>query len=449
MQDKIKNINARQILDSRGTPTISVEIELNSGLISQASVPSGASTGINEAYELRDDEKTVYMGRGVLDAVKNVKEKISKALIGTSILEQRKIDEILIEQDGTQNKKNLGANAILGVSLASARLASKFLNIPLYKYLGGINGNILPTPMVNILNGGVHADNNLEFQEFMITPTGADSFHLGLRMAVETFYSLKEILKKENMITSVGDEGGFAPNLNSTREALDLIIEAINKAGYSTEEIKICLDVASSEFYNDGIYEIKSENLKLNSMEMATYIQHLIEDYPIISVEDPMAEQDYEGWKIITNKLAQKCLLVGDDLFTTNVNLLAEGIENDLANAILIKPNQIGTLTETLDCIKLAKINGYKTIISHRSGETEDSFISDLAVGVNSGLIKTGSITRSERNAKYNRLLEIEGELNKEFQGCRGDGAKYLGYGSFNNKFLKWNLCNMNCNKRN
>lgn len=441
MQDEIKNINARQILDSRGNPTISVEIELNSGLMASASVPSGASTGINEAYELRDNEKTVYMGRGVLGAVKNVKEKISKALIGTSILEQRKIDEILIEQDGTQNKKNLGANAILGVSLASARLASKFLNIPLYKYLGGIYGNILPTPMVNIINGGVHADNNLEFQEFMITPTGFDSFHSGLRMAVETFFSLKKILKKENMITSVGDEGGFAPNLNSAKEALDLIIEAINKAGYSTEDIKICLDVASSEFYKDGFYEIKSENLKLNSLEMAKYLQNLVEDYPIISIEDPMAECDFEGWKIITDNLSSKCLLVGDDLFTTNVKLLTDGIKNNLANAILIKPNQIGTLTETLDCIKLAKMNGYKTIISHRSGETEDTFISDLAVGVNSGLIKTGSITRSERNAKYNRLLEIEGELNKEFQGCRGDGAKYLGLGSYKKRYFKLNSC--------
>ncbi len=441
MQDEIKNINARQILDSRGNPTISVEIELNSGLMASASVPSGASTGINEAYELRDNEKTVYMGRGVLGAVKNVKEKISKALIGTSILEQRKIDEILIEQDGTQNKKNLGANAILGVSLASARLASKFLNIPLYKYLGGIYGNILPTPMVNIINGGVHADNSLEFQEFMITPTGFDSFHSGLRMAVETFFSLKKILKKENMITSVGDEGGFAPNLNSAKEALDLTVEAINKAGYSTEDIKICLDVASSEFYNDGIYEIKSENLKLNSLEMAKYLQNLVEDYPIISIEDPMAECDFEGWKIITDNLSSKCLLVGDDLFTTNVKLLTDGIKNNLANAILIKPNQIGTLTETLDCIKLAKMNGYKTIISHRSGETEDTFISDLAVGVNSGLIKTGSITRSERNAKYNRLLEIEGELNKEFQGCRGDGAKYLGLGSYKKRYFKLNSC--------
>lgn len=441
MQDEIKNINARQILDSRGNPTISVEIELNSGLMASASVPSGASTGINEAYELRDNEKTVYMGRGVLGAVKNVKEKISKALIGTSILEQRKIDEILIEQDGTQNKKNLGANAILGVSLASARLASKFLNIPLYKYLGGIYGNILPTPMVNIINGGVHADNNLEFQEFMITPTSADSFHSGLRMAVETFFSLKKILKKENMITSVGDEGGFAPNLNSAKEALDLTVEAINKAGYSTEDIKICLDVASSEFYKDGFYEIKSENLKLNSLEMAKYLQNLVEDYPIISIEDPMAECDFEGWKIITDNLSSKCLLVGDDLFTTNVKLLTDGIKNNLANAILIKPNQIGTLTETLDCIKLAKINGYKTIISHRSGETEDTFISDLAVGVNSGLIKTGSITRSERNAKYNRLLEIEGELNKEFQGCREDGAKYLGLGSYKKRYFKLNSC--------
>lgn len=441
MQEKIKNINARQILDSRGNPTIAVEVELNSGLTASASVPSGASTGIHEAYELRDNEKTVYMGKGVLGAVKNVKEKISKALIGTSVLEQRKVDEILIETDGTENKKNLGANAILGVSLACARLASKFLNIPLYKYLGGINANILPTPMINIINGGVHADNNLEFQEFMITPVGADSFHSGLRMAVETFHSLKEILKKENMITSVGDEGGFAPNLNSTKDALDLIIEAINKAGYTTEDIKICLDVASSEFYREKHYEIKSENLKLNSLEMSKYLQNLIEDYPIISIEDPMAQDDFEGWKIVTDNLSDKCLLVGDDLFTTNVKLLTDGIKNNLANAILIKPNQIGTLTETLDCIKMAKMNGYKTIISHRSGETEDTFISDLAVSVNAGLIKTGSITRSERCAKYNRLLEIESELNREFQGCRGDGAKYLGLGSYEKKYFKLNSC--------
>ena len=442
MQDKIKNINARQILDSRGNPTISVEIELNSGLKASASVPSGASTGKNEAYELRDNEKTVYMGRSVLGAVKNVKEKIAKALVGTSILEQRKIDEILIELDGAENKKNLGANAILGVSLASARLAAKFLNLPLYKYLGGINANILPTPMVNIINGGVHADNNLEFQEFMISPTGADSFHEGLRMVVETFHCLKGILKKNKMATSVGDEGGFAPNLNSAREALDLIIEAIDSAGYSTENIKICLDVASSEFYNENYYEIKSENLRLNSLEMAKYLQNLVEDYPIISIEDPMAECDFEGWKIITDNLSSKCLLVGDDLFTTNVKLLTDGIKNNLANAILIKPNQIGTLTETMDCIKLAKMNGYKTIISHRSGETEDTFISDLAVSVNSGLIKTGSITRSERNAKYNRLLKIESELNWEFHGCRGDGAKYLGLGSYKNKYFKLNSCN-------
>ena len=345
-------------------------------------------------------------------------------------------------------KSKLGANSILAVSMAVCRAGAAASHMPLYDYIATLahyptKPHHLPIPSFNIINGGAHSGNALAFQEFMILPVGASNFREAMRVASEVYQSLKKIIAQRYGTDSVnvGDEGGFAPNLNSAKEALDLTVEAINKAGYSTEDIKICLDVASSEFYNDGIYEIKSENLKLNSLEMAKYLQNLVEDYPIISIEDPMAECDFEGWKIITDNLSSKCLLVGDDLFTTNVKLLTDGIKNNLANAILIKPNQIGTLTETLDCIKLAKMNGYKTIISHRSGETEDTFISDLAVGVNSGLIKTGSITRSERNAKYNRLLEIEGELNKEFQGCRGDGAKYLGLGSYKKRYFKLNSC--------
>ncbi|MDO5437373.1 MAG: phosphopyruvate hydratase [bacterium] len=448
MDTKIKNIRAWQILDSRGNPTVSVEVELNCGIKGKASVPSGASVGTREALELRDDDKNIYSGKGVLKAVNNVNERISKFLNGCSVLKQKNIDEIMIEEDGTENKEKFGANAILGVSLACARAASNALNIPLYKYLGGMNANVMPTPMVNIINGGAHADNSLDFQEFMITPVGADSFHEGLRMCAETFHSLKKLLNKKGFITSVGDEGGFAPDLKSNREALDLIIEAIGEAGYSTDNIKICLDAAASEIFKEGKYGIKSENLELTSLEMAEYLKNLVEDYPIISVEDGMSENDYDGWRILTDLLNEKCLLVGDDLFVTNSKLLYEGISDKIANSILIKLNQIGTLSETMDTINLAKLGRYKTIISHRSGETTDTFIADLSVAVNSGLIKTGSISRGERICKYNRLLEIERELNNEFRGCKGDYAKYLGIVSFSNKFLNGSGCKGGCTRR-
>ncbi len=449
MGGKIKNVRGWQILDSRGNPTVKVCVELDCGIKGFASVPSGASVGKNEALELRDKDSAVYCGRGVLSAVNNINDKISKVVNGFSVSEQRNIDEAMIDADGSENKENLGANAILGVSLACARAAAGYLNLPLFKYLGGINANLMPVPMVNIINGGAHADNTLDFQEFMITPVGADSFHEGLRMCAETFHSLKEILKKKNLSTATGDEGGFAPNLKSNREGIDLILEAISEAGYSTEEIKICLDVASSEFYNNGVYEIKSESLSLNGAEMGNYLKNLVEDYPIISIEDGMAEDDYDGWRILTDLLGKKCLLVGDDLFTTNSKLLSEGMDDNIANAILIKLNQIGTLTETMDCVKLACAGNYKSIISHRSGETEDSFISDLAVGLNAGLIKTGSVSRGERIAKYNRLLEIEYCLNSEFRGCRGDGAKYFGAGAFFGEYHKlYSGCTNSCSKR-
>lgn len=446
--DRIRNVYARQILDSRGNPTLSVTIELNSGLKASACVPSGASCGKYEAKELRDNDKEAYMGRGVLGAVLNVNDKISKVLIGKSVIQQKKLDELLIDADDTDKKERLGANAILGASLCIARAASKYLNLPLYKYIGGIFASIMPTPMINILNGGAHADNELDFQEFMIAPIGANNFQEAVKMASEVFYSLKNILKEKKLSTLIGDEGGFAPNIKTTREALDLIIEAINRANYSTDEIKICLDIASGEFFKDDKYKIGSENLELTSAEMCNYIKNLVEDYPIISVEDGMSESDYEGWRKLTDLLKNKVLLVGDDLFATNTKLLSEGIKNNLANAIIIKPNQIGTLTETFDAIKMAKLANYKTIISHRSGETEDTFISDLAVGVNSGLIKIGSMSRGERISKYNRLLEIECELNSEFRACKGSYAKYLGANSFNNEFLEENKCNI-CSRRN
>ena len=445
---KIQNVIGREILDSRGNPTINVEIELYGGIKAYASVPSGASVGKKEALELRDKDISFYLGRGVHGAISNINEKISKLIIDKPVIEQGKIDDILIEADGTENKSNFGANAMLGVSLACARCASIYLNIPLYEYLGGIFGNILPCVMVNIINGGAHADNSLDFQEFMITPTGAINFSQGLRMVSETFHALKNILKKQNEITSLGDEGGFAPNLKTNKDALDLILEAIKKAGYSTDEIKICLDVASSELYKDGKYEIKSENLTLSSAEMVKYLKHLCEDYPIISIEDGMAEDDYEGWRILTDELGEKCLLVGDDLFVTNSKLLIEGMQEKIANAILIKPNQIGTLSETLNTIQLAKLGGYKTIISHRSGETTDTFISDLAVGVNSGLIKTGSISRGERICKYNRLLEIEKEINEK-NPYTNPPFNYLGENSFYKYGYKNCSCNFGCNKRN
>ncbi len=430
MSGYIENIKARQIIDSRGNPTIEADVILSSGVVGRAAVPSGASTGINEALELRDNEKSMYLGKGVLQAVDNVNSIIAPALEGEYAFNQREIDNLLLNLDGTENKSKLGANAILAVSLAVAKASSLALNLPLYQYIGGINATTLPTPMMNIINGGAHADNNVDFQEFMIIPAGAVNFQEAVRIGSEVFHNLKTILKEKGYATSVGDEGGFAPNLENNEEALKIILEAIKKAGYSIESVKIALDVASSEFYKDGKYELKGENKILSKAEMVDFLAELTEKYPIISIEDGMAENDYEGWKMLTERLSGKlygahggCQLVGDDLFVTNTYLLNQGIQRGLANSILIKPNQIGTLSETLDAINMAHEAGYSTIISHRSGETEDTFIADLAVGTNAGQIKTGSMSRSERIAKYNRLIRIEEEL--------GLGAKYLGIKGF------------------
>lgn len=448
MNTKIKKVWGTQILDSRGNPTVRAYVETEDGIRAEASVPSGASVGIKEALELRDNDKNIYLGKGVLGAVNNINEKISKLITGTCVLNQKYIDEKMIEADGSENKSNYGANAILAVSLACARCAAMSLDVPLYSYLGGINAITMPTPMINIINGGAHANNTLDFQEFMITPTGADSFHDAIRMAVETFHTLNNILKKKKYSTATGDEGGFAPNLSSNKEALDLIVEAIDTAGYSTDEIKICLDAASSEFYHEGRYELKAEGLLLNKNEMVQYLKNLVEDYPIISIEDGMAQDDYEGWRILTDCMSCECLLVGDDLFVTNTKLLLEGMKENIANAILIKLNQIGTLTETLDTIRLANKGGYKTIISHRSGETEDTFIADLATGVNAGLIKTGSMSRGERISKYNRLLDIERELNLKYRGC-DDLANYLGLSAyFDRHILESSSCKGGCSRR-
>ncbi len=425
MSSAIKNIHARQILDSRGNPTIEVEVVLFSGEKGVASVPSGASKGKYEALELRDNEPD-FDGKSVNIAVDNVNKIIAPVLLNKDVTEQYNIDNILLELDGTQSKANLGANAILGVSLACARASANYNEIPLYKYLGGIDANILPVPMMNIINGGVHADNNIEFQEFMIAPVGAKSFSEAMQMGVEIFYTLKKILKKMGLSISVGDEGGFAPSLNNNSEAIEIIIDAIEKANYTTEQVKICLDIASSEFYNNGKYFIQG-NYYSNS-DLAEILENLVMDYPIISIEDGMAQEDWEGWRLLSTRLNKKCQLVGDDLFVTNISRIKKGIEESIANSVLIKLNQIGTLSETLDAICYAKNFGYTTIISHRSGETEDTFISDLSVGVNSKQIKTGSLSRSERVAKYNRLLKIEQQL--------GDSAKYFGINAFNPKIL-------------
>lgn len=430
---EIDDIKARQILDSRGNPTLEVDVKLIDGSFGRASVPSGASTGIHEAKELRDNIKTEYLGKGVKKAVDNVNSIITPNLLGEDATNQQQIDNLMLELDGSFNKSTLGANAILGVSLACAKAAADFYEIPLYKYLGGISARVLPTPMINIINGGAHANNNLDFQEFMIAPIGMSSFTDALKAGSEIFQTLKKILVNKNFSTTVGDEGGFAPNLNSTREAIETIIFAIEKAGYNTKNIKICLDIAASELYQEGEcssgicslsrYDLKGENIKLTSEEMVKYLSDLVRDYPIISIEDGVAQDDWLGWQNLTETLGNKCQLVGDDLFVTNASRLKEGIEKQIANAILIKPNQIGTLTETLDTILLAQENGYKTIISHRSGETEDNFIADLAVATNCGLIKTGSISRSDRLAKYNQLLRIEEELDAN--------AKFMGINSF------------------
>lgn len=424
MSTFIEDIYARQILDSRGNPTVEVDVKLTNGVKGRAAVPSGASTGIFEALELRDGDKSKYMGKSVQKAVDNVNNIIAPELIGEKASHQKEIDTFMIDMDGTENKSKLGSNAILGVSLAVAKAASKAYDMALYRYLGGINALTLPVPMMNIINGGAHADNNIDFQEFMIAPVGAESFSHAIEMGCNVFHTLKSVLKNKGMATSVGDEGGFAPNLQSNAEGIEVILEAIDKAGYNTDQIKICLDVASSEFYENGKYNLKGEGKSFDNKEMTDFLEGWVKKYPIISIEDGMAEQDWEGWEMLTQRIGNHCQLVGDDLFVTNTRRLADGIKRNVANSILIKVNQIGTLSETLDAISMAHAAGYTTIISHRSGETEDTFIADLAVAVNSGQIKTGSASRSDRMAKYNQLLRIEQKL--------GSAAKYLGLQAFN-----------------
>ena len=403
----ITDIKARQVLDSRGNPTVEAEVVLNSKVKASAIVPSGASTGEREALELRDNNKHYYLGKSVLKAVDNVNSIIAKELIGLEIKNQQELDEILISLDGTPFKTKLGANSILAVSMAFAKACAKALGIPLFKYLGGEQARVLPAPLMNVINGGVHADNNLDLQEFMIIPVFGEEFNEALRCGVEVYHTLKKVLKEKGYSTNVGDEGGFAPNIENNRSALDLLIEAIEKAGYKPgEDVLLALDCASSEFYEDGKYKI--EGKELTSEELIKYYEDLLSNYPIVSIEDPMAENDWEGWKQITKALGDKVQLVGDDLFTTNPEILSKGIEEGIANAILIKLNQIGTVSETLDTIRLAQLNNYRYIISHRSGETEDTFIAHLAVATNSGQIKTGAPARGERTAKYNELLRIE-----------------------------------------
>ena len=410
---KITGINAREILDSRGNPTVEVDVQLSSGFSGRAVVPSGASTGENEAVELRDGDKKRYLGKGVTRAVENVNDTIAQELLGMDAVDQREVDQTLIALDGTKNKSKLGANAILGVSLAAAKAVATTLELPLYKYLGGVNAHMLPVPMMNILNGGEHADNNVDVQEFMVMPVGAKTFREALRMGAEIFHSLKSVLKGKGMNTAVGDEGGFAPNLGSNVEAIEVILEAIKNAGYEAgKEIMLALDPASSEFYKDGKYILGAEkNPEHSAEQMADFWKGWCEKYPIISIEDGMAENDWEGWRILTEKVGKKLQLVGDDLFVTNTEFLAQGIEKGIGNSILVKVNQIGTLTETLDAVQMAQRAGYTAVISHRSGETEDSTIADLVVATNAGQIKTGSASRSDRIAKYNQLLRIEEEL--------------------------------------
>lgn len=422
---RIENIKGREILDSRGNPTIEVDVILENGIMGRASVPSGASTGENEALELRDHDRTRYNGKGVQKAVKHIHQHLAPALIGKDVFDQRGIDQTMIDLDSTPTKSKFGANAILGISMAVAKAAAKALNIPLYRYIGGMNTYILPVPMMNIINGGSHSDAPIAFQEFMIRPVGAKSFHEGLRMGAEVFHELKNVLKARNLSTAVGDEGGFAPSLNGTEDALECILLAIKAAGYEPQkDITIGLDCASSEFYLDGLYDYtKFEGLNASirtSYEQVNYLEELCKKYPIDSIEDGMAENDWEGWKMLTERIGHRCQLVGDDLFVTNVKFLSRGIMEGCGNSILIKVNQIGTLSETLDAIDLAHRHGYTTIVSHRSGETEDATIADLAVATNSGQIKTGSLSRSDRMAKYNQLLRIEEELgNKATYGFK------------------------------
>ena len=411
----IQNIHARQILDSRGNPTVEVDVQTDSGKIGRAAVPSGASTGKHEAVELRDGDKKNYLGKSVHKAIDAVNSTIAEELIGYPTTEQSLIDHTLLDLDGTENKSKLGANALLGVSLAVAKAASQELRLPLYRYIGGVGAQTLPVPMMNIINGGSHADNSIDFQEFMIMPVGGKTFSESLRMGVEVFHHLKDVLKKRGMSTNVGDEGGFAPNLGSNKEALDVILQAIEKAGYRPgDDIQLALDVASSEFYDEkaGVYHLhKSSGEKLKPQQMADLLKEMADNYPIRSIEDGMYEDDWEGWKYLTDIAGDKVQLVGDDLFVTNVKRLQRGLDEGIANSILIKVNQIGTLTETIAAVNLAKNNGYTTVMSHRSGETEDATIADLAVALNCGQIKTGSASRSDRMAKYNQLLRIEEEL--------------------------------------
>lgn len=422
----IEDIHAREVLDSRGNPTVEVEVALSDGSLGRAIVPSGASTGVHEALELRDQDKDRYNGKGTLKAVENIEEIIAEKLIGIGPFDQVLIDNFMIDLDGTENKKNFGANAMLGVSMAVASAAAASLKMPLFQYLGGVNAKVLPTPMMNILNGGSHADNTVDIQEFMIMPVGADSVREAIRMGAEIFAALKKVLKDKNMITTVGDEGGFAPNLKTNEDAIKVILEATEKAGYKAgEDIKIAIDAASSEFYDNDkkVYILEGEGKTMTSSEMVDYYAELCEKYPIISIEDGLAEDDWEGWKELTEKLGSKVQLVGDDLFVTNTKRLKQGIEKGIANSILIKVNQIGTLTETLDAIEMAKKAGYTAVISHRSGETEDTTIADLAVATNAGQIKTGSLSRTDRIAKYNQLIRIEELI--------GPAAEYLGGDAF------------------
>ena len=421
----INKVHAREILDSRGNPTIEVDIVLEDGTLGRAAVPSGASTGEREAVELRDGDKKRYLGKGVSKAVDNVNRIIAKKITGMECLDQVTLDETIIKLDGSKNKSKHGANALLGVSLAAAHAAANYLKQPLYKYIGGVNAKMLPVPMMNIINGGKHADNTVDFQEIMIIPAGAKSFSEALRFGVEIFHSLRTVLHKKNYNTNVGDEGGFAPNLKSNEEAIEVILEAIDKAGYkSGKDVFIGLDTASSEMWKNGKYEFyKSHIPDKTPAQMVTLYEKLVKDYPIISIEDGMAENDWDGWKLLTDSLGKKVQIVGDDLFVTNTEILQKGIDKKIANSILVKVNQIGTLTETLNCIELAKTHNYTCVISHRSGETEDTTISDIAVATNAGQIKTGSLSRTDRVAKYNQLLRIEEEL--------GSAAVYPGLNAF------------------
>ncbi|MBC7327482.1 phosphopyruvate hydratase [bacterium] len=426
----IADVRAREVLDSRGNPTVEVEVFLEDGARGRAIVPSGASTGIYEALELRDGDKERFRGKGVLKAVENINEVIAEEIVGMSAFDQMEIDKTLIELDGTENKSRLGANAILGVSLAVAYAAADSLDIPLYRYIGGIRARELPVPMMNVINGGVHADNKLDMQEFMIVPAGAESFREALRIGVEVYHALKDLLRSKGLATGVGDEGGFAPDIATPEEALQLLVEAIEKAGYEPgKAVFLAMDPAASELWEDGKYVLKGMNKTFTSEQLVEYYEKLIEKFPIVSIEDGLAQEDWQGWQLLTQRLGNKIQLVGDDIFVTNIKRLERGIQEKVANSILIKLNQIGTLTETLECIEKAKKAGYTTVISHRSGETEDTTIADLAVAVNAGQIKTGAPARTERVAKYNQLLRIEEEL--------GRAAIFPGLNAFLSPFIK------------